>query len=329
MEPVEQEGSLIICEKEDGNFLVKFIPKVPGSCNITVKINGDKLANSQLTVQVKERQVDIVGELDLKGEMPKEPRGIAVNGNGLIAVADREKNCVLIFDKEGKFVRKIGCLGERAAGKLNRPKEIAYLNDDEILVADELNHCIQQFNVQTGNFVKSFGKKGTGEGEFQNPTSVCVTGEGHVVVVDSRNSRIQLFTNDGKPLFKFGDSGPGKLREPIGCIYHKNMFIVTDNLNHCLKSFDGSGRFLYNIGEKGEDDGKLSFPWGLCVEKYGNRQNLLVCDYNNGRIQQLTMEGCFTGKTITKIGKPRVIVSTTDGRILLCNSIDKKVYILK
>jgi len=91
VEPVEQEGSLIICEKEDGNFLVKFIPKVPGSCNITVKINGDKLANSQLTVQVKERQVDIVGELDLKGEMPKEPRGIAVNGNGLIAVADREK----------------------------------------------------------------------------------------------------------------------------------------------------------------------------------------------------------------------------------------------
>jgi len=156
-----------------------------------------------------------------------------------------------------------------------------------------------------------------------------VTGEGHVVVVDSRNSRIQLFTNDGKPLFKFGDSGPGKLREPIGCIYHKNMFIVTDNLNHFLKSFDGSGRFLYKIGEKGEDDGKLSFPWGLCVEKYGNRQNLLVCDYNNGRIQQFTMEGCFTGKTITKIGKPRVIVSTTDGRILLCNSIDKKVYILK
>ena len=330
VEPVEQEGSLTIREKEDGNFQTKFIPKVPGMYNITVKINGDTLANSPFTVQVKERQLEIVGELDLQGEMPQDPTGIAVNSNGLIAVSDREKNCVLIFDKEGKFVRKVGYLGKKAAGRLNRPKEIAYLNDDEILVADELNHCIQQFNVQTGDFVKSFGKKGKGEGEFQNPTSVCVTGEGHIVVVDSKNGRIQFFTNDGKPLLKFGDCGPGKLSEPHGCIYHKNMFVVSDSFNHCLKSFDSSGKFLYKIGEKGKANGQFSCPWGLCVEKYGNRQNLLVCDLNNNRIQQCTMDGCFNGKTVTKIRKPRAIsVITTDGRILVCDSTEEKVYVLK
>ena len=97
--------------------------------------------------------------------------------------------------------------------------------DNEFLEADELNLYIQQFNVQTVNFVKSFGKKGTGQWEFQNPTGACVTGKGHVVVVDSTNGRIQLFTNDGKPLFKFGDSGPGKLCKPLGYIYHKSMFI--------------------------------------------------------------------------------------------------------
>ena len=79
VEPAEKEESLSICEKEDGNFQVKFIPKVPGTYNITVKINGDKLANSPFTVQVKERRLDIVGELDLKGEIPQKPCGIAVN----------------------------------------------------------------------------------------------------------------------------------------------------------------------------------------------------------------------------------------------------------
>ena len=329
VEPAEQEGSLIIREKEDRNFQVKFIPKVPGTYNITVKINGYKLVNSPFTVQVKERRLDVVGKLDLKEKIPQDPRGIAVNSKGLIAVADRETNCILIFDNDGMFVRKLGCSGKEAAGKLNRPKEITFLNDDEILVADELNHCIQRFNVQTGNFVKSFGRFGTGRDEFKNPTSVCMDGEGHVVVTDSNNSRIQVLTKDGKPVFKFGDSGSEKLNQPTGCVFHKNVFIVCDTENHCLKVFDSSGKFLYKTGEAGEADGQLLYPWSLCVEKYGNRQNLLVCDAHNGRIQQFTVEGCFTGKTVTRMGRPRTIVTTIDGRILVSDSKDKNIFFLK
>ncbi|XP_078346217.1 E3 ubiquitin-protein ligase TRIM45-like [Oculina patagonica] len=331
VEPAEKVDSLIVCEKEDGNFHVKFLPKVPGSYNITVKINGDKLANSPFTVQVKERRLDVVGELVLEGEIPQEPRGIAVNSKGLIAVADRGQNCVLIFDifdKKGMLVRKLGCYGENP-GQFNKPGGVAYLNDDEILVADDGNHRIQQFNIQTANFVKSFGKYGTGEGAFQYPESVCMDREGHVVVTDYFNNRIQVLTKDGKPLFKFGDSGVGKLNNPTGCICYKNMFIVCDTGNHCLKVFDSSGKFLSTIGEKGKAGGHLSSPWSLCVEKYGDRQNLLVCDLDNGRIQQFTMEGCFTGKTVSKIGKPRAIATTTDGRILVSDSEKKKIYILK
>ena len=269
MEPAEQEGSLIIREKEDRNFQVKFIPKVPGTYNITVKINGNKLANSPFTVQVKERLLDVLDELVLKGEIPLEnPRGIAVNSKGLIAVAHREQNCILIFEKDGTFLRKLGCYG-KDPGQLSIPYGVTYLNDDEILVADQLNHRIQQFNVQTGNFVKSFGKEGTGKGEFRNPLSVCMDGEGHVVVADCVNDRIQVLTTDGKPVFKFGDSCSEKLNQPTGCIYHKNMFIVSDVGNHYLKVFNSSGKFMYKIGEKGKADGQLSSPWGLCVEKYG------------------------------------------------------------
>ena len=328
VEPAQQVASLITLENEEGNFQVKFIPKVPGTYNITVKINGDKLVNSPFTVQVKERRIDAVGELDLKGEIPQRPGGIAVNSKGLIALSDRERHAILIFDNEGKFVRKLGCYGKNT-GELHRPAGVTFLNDDEILVADECNHCIQQFSVRTGNFVKSFGKKATGEDEFKNPLSICMDGEGHVVVVDCGNHRIQVLTKDGKHVMKIGVSGPGKLNRPTGCIYHKNMFIVSDWLNHCLKVFDSSGKFLYKIGEGGEADGQLWSPWDLCVEKYGNRQNLLVCDKDNGRIQQFTVEGRFTGKTVTKLQTPTAIATTPDGRIFVSDSTANKVYVLE
>ena len=269
-----------------------------------------------------------MGELDLQGETLQIPYGIAVNSKGLIAVADHSGHCILIFDKEGKYLRKFGSKGENA-GQFNNPAGVTYLNDDEILVADELNHRIQRFNVHTGNDVKTFGKLGTGEGEFQQPLSVCMDGEGRVVVADCINNRIQVFTKDGEPVFRFGDSGPEKLYSPYGCIFHQNKFIVSDRGNHCLKMFDCSGKFLRKIGEQGQGNGQLNHPWGLCVEKGGNHHKILVCDRYNGRIVQCVVEGSFTGKTVSELQRPTRIATTPDGRILVTDWSAKKIYILK
>ena len=328
VEPADKVGSLTTCEKEDGDFLVKFAPKVPGTFNITVKINDNKLATSPYTVQVKERLIQFVGELELKRKTLQAPRGIAVNSKGLLAVADDKKHCILIFDKEGKFVKKLGCYGN-IAGQLNYPLDVIYLNDDNILVADQFNHRIQQFNVQTGNSVKSFGKKGARDGEFYSPVSLCMDGKGRVIVAEFRNNRVQVISVDGKPVFKFGDSGPGKLYQPIACIQHQNKIFVSDWDNHCLKVFDNSGKFLYKIGEPGKVDGQLHGPWGLCLEQCGNHYNLLVCNTTNGRIDQFTVEGCFTGKTVDKLQGPIGITTTPDGHILVSDYEAKKIFILK
>ena len=328
IEPAEDVTSLRNFKNENDDIHVKFIPKVPGTFNITVMINGDKLVTSPLRVQVKERRIDVMGELVLKGEIPERPDWIAVNSKGTIAVSDNEEHCILIFDKNGNFVREFGCYGE-GPGQLANPAGITFLNDNEVLVGDDDNGQIQQFNVQTGNFVKSFGKRGTGDGEFTAPQGIFISDEGHVIVADCLNNRIQVFDEDGKFMSKFGDNGPGELCEPSGCIYHKNKFIVCDSGNHCLKVFGKAGKFLYKIGEEGEADGQFSYPWGLCVEKYGDHQSLLVCDSDNGRIQQFTMEGRFIGKTVLRLGDPNAIATTPDGRILVCDCKDKSIYVLK
>ena len=328
VEPADKIGSLTTHEKQDGDYIVKFTPKVPGIFNIIINVNGKEFAESTYNVQVKKRLIQVVRELELEGETLDRPHGIAVNSKGLIAVADRDEHCILIIDREGNCVRKVGCYGNNV-GQLNSPSHVTYLNDDIILVVEQLNHRIQTFNVQTGNSVKSFGKKGTGDGEFQNPLSVCVDDEGHVVVADCRNKRVQVLSQDGEPLFKFGDTGPEKLSKPAGCIYHENKFIVSDKEDHCLKVYDKSGKCLYKIGEKGRGDGQLSGPWGLCVQKCGSYHNLIVCNTGNGRVDQFTLEGCFIGKTVHKLQDPIGITTTPDGLILVTDHNTQKIHILK
>ena len=328
VEPADKIGSLTTYEKQDGDYTVKFTPKVPGIFHIIINVNGKDFAESPYNVQVKQRLIQVVGEVEIKGETLEKPVGIAVNSKGQIAVSDYDKHRILITDKEGNCIRKVGCYGKNA-GQLKRPAGVTYINDDNILVVDELNHRIQQFNVQTGNPVKSFGKRGTKDGEFENPVNVCVEEEGRVIVADYYNNRIQVLSQDGEPLFQFGDSGPEKLNKPKSCIYHENKFIVSDWGNNCLKVFDNTGKFLYKIGEPGKSDGHFRGPYGLCLQKCGNHHNLLVSNRANGRVDQFTVEGCFTGKTVVKLQTPMTITTTPDGLILVIDFKAKKIHILK
>ena len=82
MEPAEKLGSLTTCENQDGDYTVKFTPKVPGTFNIIIKVNGNEFAGSPYTVQVKQRLIQVVGELKLKGETFEQPTGIAANSKG-------------------------------------------------------------------------------------------------------------------------------------------------------------------------------------------------------------------------------------------------------
>ena len=65
IEPAKDVTNVMVSEKEDGNLQLKFTPKVPGAYSIQVKINGDKLATCPFTMQVKRRELRVVGR-DIK-----------------------------------------------------------------------------------------------------------------------------------------------------------------------------------------------------------------------------------------------------------------------
>ena len=322
IQPAEDVTQVTVCITENGRFEVKFIPKVPGAYSIEVKINGDTLANSPFTVAVKERELTVVGELDLnllEGERVDNLFGIAVHTKGNIAVTDIGKHCVYIFDKNGKCLRKIG-----DKGQFKYPLGVTYLKDDEILIADTNNNRIQQINIQTGTVVKTFGKEGEGTREFNLPTDVCLDEERRIVVTEIWSKRIQVMSCQGETISIFGNIGPEKLKGPRSCLPYKDKFFVSDGGNNCINAFDKSGTFLHKFGKQGNQDGQFNNPSGLLID---SSNNLLVCDQWNNRVQQFSLDGRFTGKSITHLHCPRRIAATSDGRILVTTAT--KIFILK
>jgi len=328
IEPARDVTNVIVSEKEDGNLQVKFTPIVPGAYSIEVKINGNKLPICPFNIQVKERELVVVGNLDLKffqGDKPQGLFGIAINMEGNIAVTDNVGHFVYVFDKEGNCLRKIGGLGTNP-GQFQYPDGVSFSNDNEILIADRRNHRIQHLNIKTGTVVKTFGKSGAGKGEFQYPNDVCLDDEGRIVVADYNNNRIQVISKEGKTNFTFGDSGPEKLNHPLGCVSFKNITFVSDQGNHCVKAFDQSGTFLYKFGKQGNQDGQFNNPFLMHVD---SSNNLLVCDFGNNRVQQVSLDGRFTGKSHAVLPNPVGIATAPDGSILVSSYTEKKVYILK
>ena len=319
MEPLEKVSSMDVFDQGDGSYQVKFVAKVPGGLKVLVKINNKELAKSPFTVHVKERRIQVVGELEFVGKVPKDPSGIAVNSEGLIAVTDLGVHCILLYNAKGEYQRELGSYGENE-GQFNMPADIIFINDDEVLVADAGNHRLQQFNVKTRNFVKSLGKEGRGAEEFNFPCGVCMNDSGNIVVTDTGNGRVQVLTEDGEHLLTFGENG--ELDRPVKCIYWGDAYIASSCKNHILNIFDCGGTLLYQIGKSGH-------LWEFCIESSRNHQNLLVSDDKNGCIYQFTMDNYFTGKTVDRLEGLISMTAAPDGRILALDEKGKTVLFLK
>ena len=318
IQPDKDVTQVTVCNTDNGRFEVKFIPKVPGAYSIEMKINGDTLANSPFTVAVKERELIVVGKLDLnllEGERVDNLSGIAVNTTGNIAVTDCGSNSVYICDKSGK------CL--RVQGQFRDPFGVTYLNDDEILITDTGNRRITQINIQTGTVVTTLGRA-VEEGGFHFPFDVCLDEERRIVVTEIFSGRIQVMSREGETISIFGNIGPEKLNLPMCCLPYKDKFFISDGRDDCIKAFDKSGTFLRKFGKRGDQDGQFIHPNGLLIDSFNN---LLVCDRRNNRVQQFSLDGRFAGKSITHLPHPHGIAATPDGHILV--TTPKNIFILK
>jgi DNA-binding beta-propeller fold protein YncE len=209
--------------------------------------------------------------------------GVAVDGQGLVYVADPLARCIHVFDASGRPTRTI------VHPSLERPTGIAV--DPErgrLYVADSasrnsLNHRILIFDLH-GTSVGAFGERGSGEGQFLFPTYVAVDGDGRVYVTDSLNGRVQVFDPDGRHLRTLGQRGDavGMFDKPKGVALDTfgNVYVV-DSAWSNVQIFNRRGNVLLFFGGRGHEPGLLFNPTGIAIDR-NNR--IYVADAFNARI---------------------------------------------
>ena len=146
--------------------------------------------------------------------------------------------------------------------------------------------------------VLSFGRKGSSwsTGKFDGPWGVAVNERNEIAVTDSSNTRVQIFSCNGKFIGSFGKKGvkKGEFKKPVGIAYLNNgNIVVADTFNDRLQIFTERGECLAQIGSGENPDHQFDSPMGLSVDSYGN---IIVADSDNKLIKIFTSSGQFLRK---------------------------------
>jgi DNA-binding beta-propeller fold protein YncE len=142
-----------------------------------------------------------------------------------------------------------------------------------------------------GKFIKSWGAKGTGQGQFNAIRGIAIDAKGNVYVADAGNKRIQIFDGDGT--FKSEITNVGS--PSAMCIAPgPHQYIYSSNSNP-PDDIDTGGE-IYKleldgtvIGKFGKA-GKLPKEFGTVNSIDCRRDNeLYVGEIGNWRVQKLTL----------------------------------------
>ncbi len=88
-------------------------------------------------------------------------------------------------------------------GLFRQPTDVAWDSDGNIYITDGyVNSRVAKYD-KNGDWVKSWGEKGTGPGQFRLPHAIVIDRNNNVYVADRSNRRIQVFDTDGKFLRQF------------------------------------------------------------------------------------------------------------------------------
>jgi 6-bladed beta-propeller len=113
---------------------------------------------------------------------------------------------VVKLSQDGKILMMLGKEGVAGNGPdtFDRPTGVAIAQNGDIFVSDghypnkHDSARVVKFS-RDGKFMKAWGHKGSGPGEFDEPHDIFIGGsQQHVYVADRRNRRIQVFDQDGK-----------------------------------------------------------------------------------------------------------------------------------
>jgi hypothetical protein len=116
---------------------------------------------------------------------------VTIDSTGKLYLISDETSKIYVYGPDESFLYSFGVKGG-SPGQMSRPVSLAI---DErigvIYVADYMRHTILVYNM-AGTFISEFGGRGFGPGWFNFPFELALNSQGHLIVADLFNKRVQV-----------------------------------------------------------------------------------------------------------------------------------------
>jgi NHL repeat-containing protein len=255
-----------------------------------------------------------------------EAHSVRIDKADNIWAIDKGSNMIVKFNPKGRVVWVFGRRQEAADGAeplghpdpplppvdglFRQPTDIAWDSQGNIYITDGyVNSRVAKID-KNGDWVKSWGSKGSATGQFNIPHSIAIDQQDNIYVGDRTNHRIQVFDTDGnfKRMFTIdvppdpktravnGATPTGdRLKQVIGA---PNAMCITPGPNQVLfvgeSTFPGrifkvalDGKVLGVIGRSGRNLGQFSGAHALACP---SDHELYIAETSNWRVQKLRLE---------------------------------------
>ena len=214
------------------------------------------------------------------------PHAIHVDRDGNVFVADADGkdgrgHTVVKFGPDGSVLMTLGKPGVAGESNdtFNRPSAVVTAPNGDIYVADghggNSNARIVKFS-KDGKFIRAWGGKGAGPGEFGELHAIALDSRGRVFVGDRGNNRIQIFDGDGRFIAEWKQFGrPSAIyidaNDTLYVADHQSSAKTNPGVRRGIRigsARDGVVRTM--IPGDGPEPDKEHVPEGLAADAFGN-----------------------------------------------------------
>ena len=190
--------------------------------------------------------------------------GLHVLRDGFVWATDRKMQQVLKFSTNGELLFSLGqknIAGDNTStDSFNGASDVVMAANRDLFVSDGEgeNSRVVKF-TSNGTFIKFWGTKGAGPGQFNVPHCIAMDSRGRVWVGDRGNKRIQIFDQDGNYLAEMKQFGT-----PVSIAITANdiVYVATPTPENRVNMGTIDGKMLGSI------DG-LNSPHGVAVDSTG------------------------------------------------------------
>jgi len=205
-----------------------------------------------------------------EGTFSANPHGIYIAPNDNVWLVDRDYHIATEYTPAGEPLRT---LGEKLAPSpsfqglpFNMPSGLAIAPDGSMFVSDGYGaHRVHKFSPE-GELLLSWGKEGTGPGEFALLHNVWVDSRSRVIICDRENDRIQIFDDQGNFIEEWTD------------VVRPGDVWIKDDVIHVIESGPEGGVSLWDLdhnlitrwGSNDPEEGLILAGHGICVDSEGS-----------------------------------------------------------